>query len=220
MTGDVQDFINRIKSVLPDWFGENAALLEAFINGFATLDAFLYSVMQYVSAQMRIQTSTDENLDLEACDYFGDFVARFSGMPDDFFRTYILATLIEEMVTKQGMIKAMTNLTGHAPIILEPWDIANVGYNVPMWGYGVGGAYSSPLPYNFFITVFVDGNPMEGFGALNNPTWGYSVIGMGSNGAYGNESLYANTLTFDQVLAVVNRVKLGGTVPHLTVIYL
>lgn len=219
--GDKNDFANRLKMVLPTWFGDNYPILNALLNGYADLESFIYSLVQYVKLQMRIQTATDENLDLIACDFFGDLLERFPGVSDTLFRKEILATLLEEMATRQGMIKAIKNLTGHDPIIFEPWNYNDTGaYNVNVWGYNSGGAYGGYAPYNFWINVFVSGSPMDKYGGLNSDTWGYNSTDNGANGAYGNPALNDGTLTYDQVLAVINRVKVGGTVPHLTLIYL
>jgi hypothetical protein len=230
MIGDKNNFIERLKQVLPtNWYGEipetkegkNNDVLVSLLSGFATLDSFIYSIMEYVKEQMRIQTATDDNLDLIACDYFGDFLIRFPGTNDTDFRRQILATLLEEMATREGMRKAIFNLTGYYPIIWEPFNPDDTGaYNVPNWGYNTGGGYGGHIPYNFWITVYVDGSVMDSYGSLNTETWGYNGIELGDNGAYGNPSLLSTTLTYEQVLAVINRVKVGGTVPHLTLVVL
>jgi len=220
-TGDVQNFIDRLKIVLPPWFGESIPLLNAFLTGFATMDAFIYSIMTYIELQMRLQTATDDNLDIIACDYFGNLLFRAPTMTDAAFMNYIQATLLEEMATRKGMIHAITVLTEIPPIIWEPWDAGgNAAYNIPVWGYNTGGSYGSNIPYNFWINVFVIGNIMNNYGVFDFPTWGYNQSGPIINGAYGNSSLYNYTLTYDEILALINRIKVGGTVPHLTVTYL
>jgi hypothetical protein len=68
--------------------------------------------------------------------------------------------------------------------------------------------------------VYVAGNPMVNYGGYNQPTWGFNAPNPPSNGAYGDDGLYDHTWTYDEILALINRIKVGGTVPHLTVIYL
>jgi hypothetical protein len=219
-TGDVDDFIKRLKHVLPPWFGEDFELLDRFLKGFATLDAFIFSVFEYVNNQMVIQTSTDNNLDLEACDYFGAFLTRPVGMPDEEFKRLMLASLLAEMCTVKGIKAIIKTLTGHEPDIFEPFGTGAVGYNVPIWGYNIGGAYSGSFPYEFWITVYVDGDPMDVYAGYNGIESGYSVAGGNAKGAYGSTTLFQYTYTFDEILALINRIKVGGTLPHLTVIYL
>ncbi len=219
-TGDVNDFINRLNKLLSPWFGEQYPLLNSLLTGYATMDAFIYSLTEYLTNQMRIQTAMGENLDLIACDYFEGILSRTEGMSDDIFRNLIQCTLIEEMCTVQGMKNALFNLTGYYPVIWEPWDSSQTGaYNVNVWGYNNGGAYGDNAPYQFWIEVFVNEPSSSKYGGFNTNTWGYNKTTVdGSNGAYSGQS--GTVLTYDQILAVVNRVKVGGTVPNLTVTYI
>jgi len=74
-----------------------------------------------------------------------------SGAPDDAFRRVIRATILQERVTRAGMISAVTTLTSNAPFIFEPWNTfdtgaytglpgtpqyGSMGYNVGQGGYG------------------------------------------------------------------------------------
>jgi hypothetical protein len=110
------------------------------------------------------------------------------------------------------MINAITNLTGYTPIIWEPFDNTNGGYNTPGLAYNAGGSYGGLQPYNFWIWVYVNANTLYSYGGYNDPSFGYNA-----GGAYSGGIIYS--FTYDQILSVVNRVKLGGTVPHLTLIY-
>lgn len=213
--GDLNNFIKRINQNLPPWFGEDDPLLQAFIKGFATTDEYIYSLLSYVEDQMRIQTSTGENLDLEACDYFGDNVQRTEGMNDNKFRQLILSTLLQPMATVQGMIDAITALTGNVPLIFEPFGPqGNAFYNQDFY-YNENSYYGGYAPYNFWITVFVNA-PENNFGYFNMPDYCYNES-LG-NFYYGGSGEYV--FLYDEILSVVNRVKVGGTVPHLTVIYI
>jgi len=74
---------------------------------------------------------------------------RNPGEPDTAFRTRIQARIFLEKGTRNGMIKALTLLTGRAPKIFEPARPLDTGaYNAGILAYGAAGGYGSlQLPY-------------------------------------------------------------------------
>ena len=156
-TGDSNDCFTRIKSLLPrGWFVGSTPILDALLIGLAWPLSLVYSRIKYAQLQTRIATATDGFLDLIAFDFFGNTLLRKLQEMDSAFRARILATLLREKVTRNGMIKALVNLTGRTPKIFEPWRPLDTGaYNKNIWGYGAAGGYGSLiLPAQVFITAY------------------------------------------------------------------
>jgi len=213
--GDVQDFVKRLKAVLPPWFGEAYPLLNALLAGYATMDAFIYSLTEYLNAQMRIQTATGQNLDLIACDFYEGILERPENMSDEQFRKFILASLLQEQATRKGMEKAIELITGYTPIIWEGFQFED-GFFLDSESYYDDSFFGGLIPYNFWIEVFVNDPTIQDFLYFDgDDSW--------LDGDIGDQSFLSGDdnyiITYDEILAVVNRVKVGGTVPHLTVTY-
>lgn len=217
--GDVQDFVKRLNDVIPPWFGQEYPTLNAMFNGFATMDSYIYFLTQYAKEQMRIQTASGQNLDLVACDFFEGYLERPEGMNDNQFRKWIEATLLQPLATRSAMENALFIVTGYYPIIWEPFQIdGGCFYDDINSFYDDDSFYGSLLdPYNFWIEVFVPDPTANGTGFFDgNDSW--------FDGDLTDHSFYAATESdiwnYDQILALINRVKVGGTVPHLTLTYI
>lgn len=154
-TGDKSDVFNRLKSVIPKWFGDTSPILDAILQGFAYASSFIYSLYAYAKLQTRIKTATDGWLDIIAADFFGTRIVRGANQVDASFRANIITNLIRERATRNGIIKVLTDLTGRAPIIFEPLrPLDTAAYGIAC-GYGLAGAYGSTLmPYQALITAF------------------------------------------------------------------
>ena len=218
--GDVQDFVKRLNDVTVPWFGESYPLLTAFFNGFATMDSFIYFLTEYCTAQMRLQTAAGTNLDLIACDFFEGILQRQENMPDNDFRKLIQATLLQEEATVQGMKNAIYTVTGYYPIIWEPFSLTDTAFADGLTTFADGDttfAGGLSAAYNFWIEVFVDdpGLSLSAFADGAN-TWADGDI---TTQSFADASK-GNYFTYDQILAIVNRVKVGGTVAHLTLTYI
>lgn len=139
-TGDAPDMLARIKRVVPSrWFAYVAPLRDAVLGGLSDQLAWVYSFIAYAKLQTRITTATDLWLDLIAADYFGLFIRRRVGEFDAAFMPRIKRELIRERVTRKGMAQALTDLTGSAPIIFEPWNTGDAG----AWDIGAAWAGAS-----------------------------------------------------------------------------
>lgn len=164
--GDINDVKARLLQNLPSqWFGlgENL-ILSAVLLGFATPTAFNYTQFAYILLQTRLQTATQDNLDLISLDYFGHEFPRNVGEMDNAYRKRLLALLLLERGTKKGLHDAIVIMTGHEPVMFEPWDGAFCGYyNVASTlGYNIFGCYGTgggAGAYQGWIDVFVDPTP-------------------------------------------------------------
>lgn len=127
-TGDTADIFSRLKRLLPvGWFGDNNPVLDAALWGCATAQAWAYTLYIYAKSQTRIKTATDGWLDLISLDFFGSGLIRYVSQSDASFRNRILINIFRERTTRPAMEKILLELTGRAPIIIEPGRPADVG---------------------------------------------------------------------------------------------
>lgn len=211
-TGDAQDFVSRIKAVLPaGWFRGDTPVLDALLNGIASALASVYSLAAYARLQTRISTATDGFLDLISFDYFGSALPRNLQESDASFRNRILAALLQERGTRRGLIRVLQLLTERTPWVFEPACPADTGgYGVGGVGYGAGGGYGSlALPCQAFVVAYRptgQGIPLVG-------GYGSSVGGYGSPSQleYVNPSMIQGAVTDADIYAAIDAVKEAGT---------
>jgi hypothetical protein len=179
MTGDTNDMLSRLKSVLPArWFADVTPVLDAVLTGLATSWSGLYALLTNVAGQARIATATGIFLDIVSTDYFGPALPRRVGEADAAFSTRIRANLVSPRATRAGVSLALTNLTGRAPDIFEPMNAADTGgYNTNTLGYGVAGGYGSRnLAFQFFMTAYrPNATPVSNAGFYNTGPGGYGT---------------------------------------------
>lgn len=164
--GDQLDMFVRLKSLLPaGWFGDTNPVLDGVMWGFAQALAWGYSLYLYAQAQTRIKTASDGWLDMIALDFFGTGLVRYQAQTDTSYRNRILINIFRERTTRNGMAKVLADLTGRAPLIVEPARSADVGCLGITSGLGVAMVGSYSTPYQAFVTAY---RPL-GNGAANWP---------------------------------------------------
>lgn len=182
MTGDQNDMVNRLKSVLPgQWFGDVTPIFDALLSGLANAWSGLYSLLQGVGLQARIATSTGVFLDIASSDYFGPALPRRAGESDSDLSLRIRANLLAGRATRSAVLSALQRLTGRVPTIFEPFNVTDTGaYNSGTLGYGVAGGYgSNNLPFQFFMTAYrPDATPISNAGGYNFGPGGYRTAPM------------------------------------------
>ncbi|MGI4776967.1 MAG: hypothetical protein ACRYGA_02420 [Janthinobacterium lividum] len=217
IVGTLEDFLAREKSTLPNWFSDNNPILDALLRGFAASWAWVYSLYLYAKMQARIKTATDGWLDLIAGDFFGTRIARRANQTDASFRATIVANLFRERATRTALIQVLTELTGRAPIVIEPQRPADCGaYGVPTTGYGVAGCYGSlQLPSQAFLIAYRPASAgiprIAGYGNAQG-AYGTPPVGM-----YGSLSMVQGQVTDADILAAIDSVKPAGTVIWTTI---
>ncbi len=212
MTGDQQDFLSRIKTLLPNgWFRGPTPILDAVLGGIASALARVYGLTQYARLQARIATATDGFLDLVSYDFFGATLPRKSAETDAAFRTRILAELFLERGTRRGMIGVLTLLTGYAPLVFEfarPADTG--GLNSPSMGLNAAG-YLGSYQYPFQAVVIAYRPAGQGFSyipGLNTPQAALNE----SHSALVNPALIATPVTDADIYAAISSVAPVGTI--------
>jgi hypothetical protein len=209
MTGDQADMLARLKAVLPRWFPDSVLILDGILSGLALAASLLYQVISYADLQVRIKTAIDGWLDLIAYDFFGAALVRTSGQSDESLRTRILINLLRERVTRAALVRVLTDVTGRAPIVIEPTRPADCGGYGAMGGYGSAGAYGSlAVPYWCFVQAFrpaSSGIPfVAGYGSTPS---GYSRA---SRGEYASLAMVQGSVTDADIYAAIEAVKPAG----------
>lgn len=151
-----------IELVPPSWTSVEAkkrgGVFWTLMAAIATIYSLVNIVIKQVKAQFRLATAAGVFLDAYSQDYFGTgterALPRGLGETDDSFRARIRAEILRVKATKPGIRRAVAEVTGAAPIIVEDIDINTSS----SWtGYSIDGksavapftALSQPMPYNF-----------------------------------------------------------------------
>ncbi len=217
MTGDIGDFVQRLKAVLPSrWFPDTSPILDGLLTGLASAWAWLYGLLGFVRQQTRIGSASGIWLDVIAADFFGSRLGRRSGQLDDDFRVCIRRELVRERVTRAAVIAAVSDLTGRPPIIFEPARTSDTGGYGGLHGggsglgYGIAGGWGSlRLPFQCFVTAY---RP-HGTGIASVAGWCASAGGYGRGAIeYASPSMMAGQVTDADIYAAVAAVLPANTV--------
>lgn len=124
-TGSNYDIRQRIKMLMPNWFGQqygNATpVLDAFLTGPGTALGFVYKMIAFVKKQTRLSTASGGWLDLFAQDFFGTDLLRNDDEDDDTYRARIKAALFSASNTKAALVAALALVSDATPIFTEWW---------------------------------------------------------------------------------------------------
>jgi len=190
-TGDTNDMVARLRSVLPSrWFPDVAPVLSSVLQGFGAQFAAVYGLYAWLLAQTRLATMTGWMLDIFGQDFFAATIFRRKGESDSAWRARLAREFWRERATRAAAVRAVSDINGVAPIIFEPTRPADTGG----WGgtlmtgtglaYGRAGGYGSlELPYQFFLIALRGSNsPIAGaMGYYEGTGWaggGYGVGGL------------------------------------------
>lgn len=186
--GSVLDIVHRVRRLIPTgWFIFGAPYRDALLFGIGNISSWCFALIVYAKSQSRLSTAYGVWLDIFAFDFLGRFLTR-NNIDDDAFRNIIRATILQERVTRAGMINAVTTLTSNPPIIFEPWNTFDTGaYSSPpgigvpqygSFGYNVGkGGYGNMALNN---QVFVQVIRGSGSGVPNVDGWSGTLGGYGA----------------------------------------
>jgi hypothetical protein len=216
-TGSATDIVTRVKGLIPKrWFKWVAPYRDAIIGGLSDSASWNYGLIAYARAQTRLATAYGIWLDILAYDFLGRFLTR-NKTADDTFRALIRATILQERVTRAGMINAVKALTGNTPWIFEPWNTFDTGaYSSPggvkygSMGYNVGqGGYGNMnLPGQTFIKV-TRGGPS---GVPNVDGYGNTIAGYGAGAIeYVGRRSELSGITDAMIYQLISMTKPTGT---------
>lgn len=211
VTGGTDDMLARIKRVVPSrWFAYAAPLRDAVLGGLSDQLAWVYSFIAFAKLQTRISTATGFFLDLIAFDYFGRLIWRRVDEMDAPFMVRIKKELVRERVTRAGMIGALTDLTGKAPIVFEPCNtLDTAGYGTHC-GYGIAGRYGNiALNNQVFLTVYRPG--LQGVPNVDGYGGGLGGYGVGAV-EYISASMIQGQVTDTDIYATIEAAKPSGAV--------
>ena len=103
---------SRLRVLLPaGWFPsepptgetEQAPILNALLQGCASVFAWVWSWFVYIYPQQRLSTATGAMLDIYAQDFFGDELPREDGESDDDYRARIKAAIVPLRFTRPAI---------------------------------------------------------------------------------------------------------------------
>lgn len=217
MLGDQNDFIARVRAVLPaGWFKDDDQVLAGILAGIANGWAWVFGQQQAVRAQGRLATAFGWGLDNYAQDFFGNLLQRRSNEADEAYRARIDAALLPDGATRGAMIKALTALTGQAPFIFEPRNpIDTGGYNTGFLGYNTSGGYGNlDLHNQAFITVQrAQGGGIAGMQGYYDATAPYGAGGYNTGLIeYAQLSMVSGGVQDSDIFATVAAVKPEGSI--------
>ncbi len=197
------------------WASETAkapgGVLYALLESIGSQIAFALVQANYGLNAARIQTETAPELDLASLDFFGGTLPRVAGQTDAVFLAAIQAALFAPMATRDALSRAITNMVGAVPRLVEPWNPGDTGCRDTLVSYRDIDTAENPLEntsawlgYNGFITAQL-------------PT--YAVLGANpfltrDDGGFRDANEYRLTIqvsSLNQLYALINRVRAYGT---------
>lgn len=129
-----EDWAQRLIFLFPyPWLSDAARTVSgvayALFLSIGTELNYISQQMYYAWTACRLQTATDNALDLFAQDYFGNNLPRHTGESDTAYRIRIQALLFQPQVTREAIINAIEfSFPGAAVRALEPWNPSDTGY--------------------------------------------------------------------------------------------
>lgn len=205
-TGDQENILQRLKVVLPAWFGDDTPNLDAILNAYSVTAAYNYRLYEYLKLQTRIKTATDDNLDLISRDYLGNRLPRRKNEDDNSFRNRILAFLLPFPATREGISDAIYALTGRRPDIFEPWNVNDTGALNNDFYLNISqlGALPDAYEATFFITVYRPIAEGSDWPALNNDFY------LGFDSYLWSPQLIGRQVADEDILAIIQATKACG----------
>lgn len=209
--GDSDDMLARLKTPLRElkWWNWTAPIADAVRGGVADSLSWCYSFYAYAQAQTRISTATEFNLDIISWDFLGTRIKRRPGQSDDSFRAVIKQEIFRPRATRPAMAQAITDLTGTAPIIFEPWNPRDTGvYGRGSLAWSTVGRYGS-LQKQFQCWIDVQRPLGQGIPAING--WGGSAGGYGSGRMeWASLSLVTGPVTDNDIYMMIEAIRPAG----------
>ncbi|MGU3387295.1 hypothetical protein ACLBYG_22485 [Methylobacterium sp. D53M] len=143
------DMLARLRALLPPWFPDDDPILDGLLSGIAALLVFVLGLIAFAKLQTRVMSATGAFLDLAAFDLFGAQFRRRMNEPDASFQLRVRKEVFRPRNTRAAITQAVTDLTGIAPELREPWNPGDNGaWNRRMAYAGVAQAAVRVSGYN------------------------------------------------------------------------
>ncbi|WP_075595572.1 hypothetical protein [Novacetimonas hansenii] len=143
-------FALRIRKLLPTgWFPmppatgetEQAPVLNALLQGFGSVFAWIWAMLSGTADQTRLATMTGAFLDMFASDFFGTLLTRNTGESDDAFRIRIEEALFPSLGTRPDVVNVIADEVGTAGRVIEPRNASDCKGLGSMSAPAIGGGY-------------------------------------------------------------------------------
>ncbi|MBV0889765.1 hypothetical protein KTQ54_14700 [Komagataeibacter oboediens] len=143
-------FALRIRRLLPTgWFpsapaageAEQAPVLNALLQGFGSVFAWIWAMLSGTADQTRLATMSGAFLDMFAADFFGTMLTRNPGESDDAFRARIEEALFPSLGTRPDVVNVIADEVGSAGRVIEPRNAADCKGIASMASPAIGGGY-------------------------------------------------------------------------------
>jgi len=143
-------FALRIRKLLPTgWFPmppatgetEQAPVLNALLQGFGSVFAWIWAMLAGTADQTRLATMTGAFLDMFASDFFGTLLTRNTGESDDAFRIRIEEALFPSLGTRPDVVNVIADEVGTAGRVIEPRNASDCKGLGSMSAPAIGGGY-------------------------------------------------------------------------------
>lgn len=212
MRGDADDVRQRLFRWLPSrWFPAGSGTrIYALLSGFATAFAQVFQQIEYTRNQSRLATSTEGWLDLTSYDFFRGQLPRRQQETDDRFRLRIGQEVFRERNTRHAIDQAIIDLTGHPPILFEPWNTFDTGgWDTPAMGWDEAGAWGDvDLMYQIFVNAFrPSGQGIPSAGGWDTPSLGWDAWG-----EWTDDTMIIAAITDSMIYAAVSGVVPAGMI--------
>ena len=203
--------MQRLRGLLPPgWFGDSNPVRDAVLTGCAQMLSWCYTLYAFARDQTRLRSASGGWLDMIGLDFFGATLPRYANQSDDSYRNRLQVNLFRERATHAAVAKVLLDLTGRAPMVVEPARPADVGGLGVSFALGATGRVGSiKLPYQAFVTAYRP--PYSGpAGWPGVATWSF---GMNSGSAVAGSVRLTPPVSDADLLAAVEAVKpIGATV--------
>ncbi|MGS0649176.1 hypothetical protein ACU81Q_16330 [Komagataeibacter melomenusus] len=143
-------FARRIRALLPTgWFPaapgkgetEQAPVLNALLQGFGSVFAWVWGLLDSTNDQTRLATMTGAFLDMFAADFFGTTLTRATGESDDAYRTRIKGALFPSLGTRPDVVNVIADEVGTAGRVIEPRNATDCKGLGALSSPAIGGGY-------------------------------------------------------------------------------
>lgn len=148
-------FALRVRQLLPDgWFPappavggeEKAPVLNALLQGFGSVFAWVWNLLEWTNQQTRLSTMTGAFLEMFAADFFGTGLPRKRGESDDEYRKRIQEALFPSLGTRPDVENTIRYEVGQSGRVIEPRNAADCKGLGSAASPAIGGGYGYGTP--------------------------------------------------------------------------